>query len=97
MFKHTPSRDVTIGEDLENWMSLLPERLRNMPVAYLAIPGSHDSGSYSITPSAGMAPDALPFVRQLAKVFGPLVKFFVYNWSVTQHASIADQLKSGIS
>jgi hypothetical protein len=58
--------------------------------------GSHDSASYSITPSSGMAPDALPFVRRLAKVFGPLVKHFVFNWSVTQHASIKEQLYCGV-
>ncbi|KAJ9584898.1 hypothetical protein L9F63_020753, partial [Diploptera punctata] len=87
---------LTIGQDLENWMAILPESLRNMPVIYLAIPGSHDSGTYSITSSAPMSPDALPFVRGVAKVFGRLVKTFVHNWSITQRLSIKDQLKSGI-
>jgi len=58
--------------------------------------GSHDSASYSITPSSGIAPDALPFVRRLAKVFGPLVRHFVFNWSVTQHASVKEQLHCGV-
>jgi hypothetical protein len=30
---------ATIGDDLENWMSLLPVTLRNIPIIYLAIPG----------------------------------------------------------
>jgi hypothetical protein len=30
---------VAIGDDLENWMSLLPEALQHMPLIYLAIPG----------------------------------------------------------
>jgi hypothetical protein len=30
---------VAIGDDLENWMSLLPETLQHMPLIYLAIPG----------------------------------------------------------
>lgn len=58
--------------------------------------GSHDSASYSITSSSGIAPDALPFVRRLAKVFGPLVRRFVFNWSVTQHASVKEQLHCGV-
>jgi len=58
--------------------------------------GSHDSASYSITPSSGIAPDAIPLVRRLAKVFGPLVRRFVFNWSVTQHASVKEQLHCGV-
>lgn len=95
MIKENPIA-VTIGDDLENWMSLLPGALQNIPIIYLAIPGSHDSASYSITPSAGLSPDAIPFVRQLAKVFGPLVKRFVFNWSVTQQITIKEQLQCGI-
>lgn len=30
---------ATIGDDLENWMSLLPGTLQNIPIIYLAIPG----------------------------------------------------------
>jgi hypothetical protein len=30
---------VAIGDDPENWMSLLPETLQNVPIMYLAIPG----------------------------------------------------------
>ncbi|XP_069698343.1 PI-PLC X domain-containing protein 3 isoform X1 [Periplaneta americana] len=96
MYEESSSPTDKIGDDLQNWMSLLPETLRNMPVIYLAIPGSHDSGSYSITPSSPMSPDAIPFVRQLARVLGPLVKHFVHNWSVTQRASVSEQLRAGI-
>jgi len=63
---------------------------------YFHLTGSHDSASYSITSSSGIAPDALPFVRRLAKVFGPLVRRFVFNWSVTQHASVKEQLHCGV-
>lgn len=58
--------------------------------------GSHDSASYSIKPSSGIAPDAIPLVQRLAKVFGPLVRRFVFNWSVTQHASVKEQLHCGV-
>jgi hypothetical protein len=38
MTKETSSA-ISIGDDLENWMSLLPEALQNTPIIYLAIPG----------------------------------------------------------
>jgi hypothetical protein len=33
------SSAIRIGDNLENWMSLLPEALQNIPIIYLAIPG----------------------------------------------------------
>jgi hypothetical protein len=35
-------------------------------------------------------------VRRFAKVFGPFVRHFVFNWSVTQHASVKEQLHCGV-
>ncbi|XP_047108565.1 PI-PLC X domain-containing protein 3 isoform X1 [Schistocerca piceifrons] len=82
--------------DLENWMSDLPEELQNLPIICLAIPGTHDSGSSSITRMSPIAPDSGPLVRRLGKIFGPIVKFLVYNWVVTQQTSLTEQLKYGI-
>jgi len=33
------STAIRIGDNLENWMSLLPAALQNIPIVYLAIPG----------------------------------------------------------
>ncbi|PSN32955.1 hypothetical protein C0J52_27537, partial [Blattella germanica] len=88
--------NLTIGKDLENWMTNLPEKLRNISITHLAIPGSHDSATYSIKRFSAVSPDAPPFVRHLSKVFGLLVKCIVYKWSITQHSSIEDQLQQGI-
>jgi len=38
MSKETSSA-VRIGDNLENWMSLLPAALQNIPIIDLAIPG----------------------------------------------------------
>ena len=38
MTKETSSA-IRIGDNLENWMSLLPAALQNIPIIYLAIPG----------------------------------------------------------
>ena len=31
------------------WMTELPEKMRNVPLSRLAIPGSHDSLTYNLT------------------------------------------------
>ncbi|GLG95159.1 PI-PLC X domain-containing protein 3 [Gryllus bimaculatus] len=82
--------------DFENWMAQLPNSLREVPVINLAIPGSHDSGSCTISRSSAVSPDTSPVVKQLCKIFGAVVKRLVYNWVVTQHSSITEQLSGGI-
>ncbi|XP_063243258.1 PI-PLC X domain-containing protein 2 isoform X2 [Bacillus rossius redtenbacheri] len=85
-----------LAADTENWMGRLPEALRAVPLIHLAIPGSHDSGSCTITPDAAVSPDSLPVVRRLAAVFCRLVKRCIYRWSVTQRLSVTQQLAHGI-
>ncbi|KAI5749186.1 hypothetical protein M8J76_005317 [Diaphorina citri] len=80
----------------EHWMRDLPVSLHSFPIIYLAIPGSHDTMTYAIKKSSGIAPDASKQVRFLDKVFGPLVKRVVFNWSVTQHSNITEQLNMGV-
>lgn len=48
--------DDTVAEDLSQWMTNLPEPLTNIPINNLAIPGSHNSGSYYLDPSTPIAP-----------------------------------------
>lgn len=85
-----------ITSDMENWMSQLPPKLKNIPIVYLAIPGSHDSASCTITRSSAIAPDSGILVRRLGKLFGPVVKRIIYNWVITQHIHITEQLNHGI-
>lgn len=81
---------------LENWMGMLPNDLREVPVIHLAIPGSHDSGTCSITHSSPVSPDSSPVIKQLCKIFGSLARRFIYNWVITQHSSLTEQLRKGI-
>lgn len=84
---------MSFSNDLENWMGKLPDELRNnVPVINLAIPGSHDSGSYGINKKSKLAPDAEEIVQ---KIF-PFVPCVVRRWSKTQKYTILDQLKNGI-
>ncbi|CAH0720406.1 unnamed protein product, partial [Brenthis ino] len=78
--------------DLQNWMKDLPEQLRNIPLIYLAIPGSHDSMTYGITRSSGLAPDAEPVVKRLY----PLFQGTILRWTITQAIDALQQLLIGI-
>lgn len=81
-----------ISDDLENWMGKLSSNLKALPIIYLAIPGSHDSMSYSINDSSTPAPDAEPEIVHLYK----LVPCVVRKWARTQSLSVSEQLNAGI-
>jgi len=58
--------------------------------------GSHDSFSYTITPHSKLGPDASRLVKYLNHILGPVMRQFVYKWSVTQKFNIQNQLLLGI-
>ncbi|XP_021192368.2 PI-PLC X domain-containing protein 3 [Helicoverpa armigera] len=88
-----------MGEDtaaqklrLENWMSDLPAPLKELPLIFLAIPGSHDSMTYGITRSSTVAPDAEPILNRLY----PLFRGTILRWTITQASDTWHQLLIGI-
>ncbi|CAH2043394.1 unnamed protein product, partial [Iphiclides podalirius] len=88
-----------MGEDssaqslnLESWMGELPEQLKHVPFIYLAIPGSHDSMTYGISRSSGVAPDAEPIIKKLY----PLFRGTILRWTITQAIDTSQQLLIGI-
>ncbi|XP_050523988.1 PI-PLC X domain-containing protein 2 isoform X2 [Daktulosphaira vitifoliae] len=82
--------------NLEFWMSKLPKPLTVIPITHLAIPGSHDSFSYTITPNSKVGPDATMLVKFLNFLLGRRLRNFVYKWSITQTSDIQNQLLLGI-
>ncbi|KAI5637551.1 hypothetical protein NE865_09684 [Phthorimaea operculella] len=87
--------EVSLAGDpvnLETWMEDLPEQLKEVPLIYLAIPGSHDSMTYGITRQSGLAPDAEP---EWASLF-PLFRGTIMRWSITQALDTTGQLMFGI-
>ena len=42
--------------DLSEWMTNLPDELKDVPLNQLAIPGSHDSGAFWLNPDLPIAP-----------------------------------------
>lgn len=81
--------------NLEYWMTNLPAQLRTWPLIRLAIPGSHDSMTSSITKSSKIAPDAECLLQKL-RFLGPLLRLIMSRWSKTQDLTIGDQLRCGI-
>ncbi|XP_052781240.1 PI-PLC X domain-containing protein 2-like [Mya arenaria] len=78
--------------DFRNWMGNLPVALHDTPISELAIPGSHNSFSYSLDPKSEIGPDADSAVRLL----GGIGAAIIYKWSVTQDCSFRDQLVAGV-
>lgn len=58
--------------------------------------GSHDSFSYTITPRSKLGPDASRLIKYLTRMLGPVMRRFVYKWSITQSYNIQCQLALGI-
>jgi hypothetical protein len=54
--------------------------------------GSHDSGTYAITKSSKLAPDAEEAIR----VAFPFVPCIVRRWSRTQKFTLQGQLNNGV-
>ncbi|OXU22116.1 hypothetical protein TSAR_004540, partial [Trichomalopsis sarcophagae] len=94
----TDTRDgpPNLVENLEFWMTELPPKLRTIPVVQLAIPGSHNSMTYTIDRSDDVGPDEPELIRSLGRLFATVAKPIIFNWSINQNITIKDQLNGGI-
>ncbi|XP_059619372.1 PI-PLC X domain-containing protein 2 [Phlebotomus argentipes] len=81
-----------LSENLEFWVTNLPDPLKDTPVINLAIPGTHDSMTYDMRALSPVAPDAEACVHWLHKVIPCVIK----RWAVTQKLSLHEQLLNGI-
>ena len=96
--------------ELAKWMTGLPEKIKNLPLTQMAIPGSHRSSTYAMMP-VGLdpyAPDSVIYQKleknrwanQLISAVGHKAGFsgFVMMWSQTVHANLTmtEQLKMGL-
>lgn len=81
--------------NLGQWMEELPAALHHVPLLSLAIPGSHDAGSYSLDPHSEVAPDQ-PELYYPSVFMGCFMKHIIMNWTKTQTLAIKQQLESGI-
>ncbi|XP_046752754.1 PI-PLC X domain-containing protein 3 [Diprion similis] len=90
-----PPGETTIYKNLEFWMSDLPPQLKTLPINHLAIPGSHDTMTYTISRKGEIGPDGPKFLRHLG-CFKMVAKPVIFNWSITQHDDVKAQLNGGI-
>ncbi|XP_070495159.1 PI-PLC X domain-containing protein 1-like [Chironomus tepperi] len=90
---HKPRSVDDFSYDLENWMKKLPDSIRdNVPIINLAIPGSHNSGSFAINAMSAIAPDADGSTPGLHKAFPKRI----CCWAKTQEYTFKQQLFNGI-
>ncbi|XP_076168688.1 PI-PLC X domain-containing protein 3 [Ptiloglossa arizonensis] len=84
------------NEELEYWMTQLPEAVKNISIIHLAIPGSHNTMTYTINRRNDVGPDEPNYIRALGRYCSLLSKPIIFNWSITQYNDIKDQLNGGI-
>ncbi|KAJ8924548.1 hypothetical protein NQ315_000696 [Exocentrus adspersus] len=82
-------------ENFEYWMTNLADDVKSVPIIYLTIPGSHDSFTASISTGSEISPDADEILQNL-KFLGPIITYFMANWSRTQEYHATEQLVSGV-
>lgn len=89
-------KGINLCENLEFWMTRLPVVLRNVPIIHLAIPGSHNTTTYTIERFNDVGADESAVIQFLGRYFPIISKPIIFNWSVTQYDTVKEQLNGGI-
>lgn len=91
------------GAPFAYWMTEMSDTLRDIPLTKLAIPGSHDAGTYSIADGAPFSPDLpldqLPDFKEMLlanATLAPQVNTFMARFARAQSKTITEQLNTGI-
>ncbi|XP_034947085.1 PI-PLC X domain-containing protein 3 [Chelonus insularis] len=95
-FISTHHEDRILYTNLEYWMTELPPYLKTIPIIHLAIPGSHNTMTYTINRFNNVGPDEPYYLQFLGKYFSIISRPIIFNWSVTQYESVIQQLNGGI-
>lgn len=84
----------------QSWMADLASTIGNRPLCQIALPGTHDSGTYDITAVSTIAPeqDLSQWVNAVYALglSGLVAAEVIAGWSKTQPVSIGQQLEAGI-
>lgn len=83
-----------VGRYRSRWMEDLAAHIKDRPLNRIALPGTHDSGTYSLSPTSPISRDASTAVYDARAVSGMSSR--VYDWALTQNLSISQQLEAGI-
>uniref|UniRef100_A0A672L9S4 Phosphatidylinositol-specific phospholipase C X domain-containing protein n=1 Tax=Sinocyclocheilus grahami TaxID=75366 RepID=A0A672L9S4_SINGR len=68
----------------EDWMSCLPEKLWDVPLTRLSIPGSHDAMSYCLDLTSPLLRSESDTLRLLDGVFCCFTRPAIHRWATTQ-------------
>uniref|UniRef100_A0A3Q2PTM6 Phosphatidylinositol-specific phospholipase C, X domain containing 3 n=1 Tax=Fundulus heteroclitus TaxID=8078 RepID=A0A3Q2PTM6_FUNHE len=79
-----------------DWMASLPQSMHAVPLANMAIPGSHDSFSFYIDEASPVGPEQPETVQNFVSVFGTVAKKLMRKWLATQTMNFISQLEAGI-
>ncbi|XP_033118202.1 PI-PLC X domain-containing protein 3-like [Anneissia japonica] len=79
-----------------SWMENLPPDLCCQPLKNIAIPGTHNTFTYSLKADSPVSPGTPDTIRNLVTVFGKPASKVILKWSITQSLTIKEQLEYGI-
>ncbi|XP_053563719.1 PI-PLC X domain-containing protein 1 [Bombina bombina] len=80
----------------KQWMSQLPEKLWDIPLNNLSIPGSHDTMSYCLDKNSPVDPKSPAMLCVLEKFAPCVARSIILKWSTTQVLNVCEQLNAGI-
>ncbi|XP_055658028.1 PI-PLC X domain-containing protein 1 isoform X2 [Falco peregrinus] len=78
------------------WMSRLPEKLWDIPLYNLALPGSHDTMTYCLDKTSDISGNESKLVKFLNKCMPCIVRPIIMKWSTTQVLTVTEQLEAGV-
>ncbi|XP_074671069.1 PI-PLC X domain-containing protein 1 isoform X1 [Strix aluco] len=78
------------------WMSRLPEKLWDIPLYNLALPGSHDTMTYCLDETSAVSGNESKLVKFLNKCIPCIVHPIIMKWSTTQELTVTEQLEAGV-
>lgn len=79
-----------------DWMSRLPQKLHQVPLWDLAIPGSHDSMSFSLDMCSPLLRSQPALFRLLDSLLPCCTRPCIHRWSTTQQSVLSIQCELGI-
>ncbi|KFP04212.1 PI-PLC X domain-containing protein 1, partial [Calypte anna] len=87
---------IQVCHENGQWMSQLPEKLWDIPLYNLALPGSHDTMTYCLDRSSAVSSNESKMVKFLSKCMPCIVHPIIMKWSTTQVLTVTEQLEAGV-
>ncbi|KAF2986440.1 hypothetical protein EK904_003704, partial [Melospiza melodia maxima] len=87
---------VHVCHENGQWMSQLPEKLWDIPLYNLALPGSHDTMTYCLDKRSAVSGNESKLVKFLNKCLPCIVHPIIMKWSITQVLTVTEQLEAGV-